>query len=76
MDIIQHHAPYDFAAFFEKHESKYINLDLRDFETFMGTAGEKHSFIDVSDTDADNRIQNLTRLWLDYLKMRLARPLI
>lgn len=58
MDIIQHHEPFDFSAFFEKHESKYINLDLRDFETFMGTTGEKHSFIGVSDADADNRIQN------------------
>lgn len=58
MDIIQHHEPFDFAAFFENHESKYINLDLHDFETFIATTGEKHSFIGVSDTDADNRIQN------------------
>lgn len=47
--ITQHHEPVDFDAFYETVRSRYIGIDYRDYEMFMRTEGEKHSFIGVAD---------------------------
>ena len=44
-NIIQHHQQFDFEAFFENIKSQYIGLDYQDYQNFMHTDGEKHSFM-------------------------------
>ncbi len=44
-NIIQHHAPFDFASFFENIKSQYIGLDHHDYLNFIHSEGEKHSFM-------------------------------
>lgn len=46
--ITQHHEPVDFDAFYESVRSRYIGIDYRDYEMFMRTEGEKHSFMGVA----------------------------
>lgn len=54
--ITQHHEPVDFDKFYETMRSRYIGIDYRDYETFMRTEGEKHSFIGVA--DGTNRMRD------------------
>lgn len=54
--ITQHHEPVDFDTFYETMRSRYIGIDYRDYETFMRTEGEKHSFIGVA--DGTNRMRD------------------
>lgn len=44
-DIMQHHESFDFESFFEGIKSQHVGLDYHDFDNFLQTAGEKHSFI-------------------------------
>lgn len=44
-NIIQHHEPFDFETFYQTIKAGYINIDYRDFTTFMNHEGEKHSFM-------------------------------
>lgn len=55
-DIIQHHVPFDFKAFYEKVNSKYIGIDYHDYLSFLHTEGEKHSFMGYAEWE--DRVKN------------------
>ncbi len=46
--IIQHHEIIDLKAFYNTIKAGNIGIDRHDFETFLRSDGEKHSFIGVA----------------------------